>query len=240
MTNNTKDISAKKTARIAGGLYFLFLILGIFCFFYVPSQIFVDGNASATASNIRANELLFRLGIAGNIISQIIFIFLVLVLYELFKNVDKKYAKLMVNLVFISIPIAFLIILIQAAPLILLSGASFLKVFSPEQLDALVMLFLNLYNYGIVMIGIFWGLWLYPFGYLVFKSGYIPKTIGVFLIIGGFSFLIDSFSFLLIPGYHDIISSIITIPMSIGELSIIFWLLIKGVKDQTKSKTLAK
>ncbi len=240
MTNNIKDLSKKKTARIAGGLYFLFLILGIFCFFYVPSQILVDGNASATASNIMANGLLFRLGIAANIISQIIFIFLVLVLYELFKNVDKKYAKLMVNLVFISIPIAFLIILIQAAPLILLSGASFLKVFSPEELDALVMLFLNVYNYGIIMIEVFWGLWLYPFGYLVFKSGFIPKTIGVFLIIGGFCFLINSFSFLLIPGYHDIISSIIALPKAIGELSIIFWLLIKGVKDQTQSKTLTK
>jgi hypothetical protein len=223
--------SNKKTARIAGILYLLFLILGIFCMFYVPSQIIIDGNASATANNIMANGLLFRFGIAANIFSQIIFLFLVLVLYKLLKNVDKKHAKLMVNFVFISIPIAFLIILIQIVPLILLSGVSFLKVFSFEQLNALVMLFLNLYEYGIIMMGVFWGLWLYPLGYLVYKSGFIPKIIGVFLIIGCFSFLIDSFSLLLIPSYHNIISNIITLPMSIGELSIIFWFLIKGVKD---------
>lgn len=226
----------KKTARIAGLLYFIFLLLGIFCFYYVPAQILVEGNASATASNIINNTLLFRLGIAGNIISQIVFVFLVLVLYTLFKNIDKRYAKLMRTFVFISIPIAFLILLIQMAPLVFLSDANFLKVFSPEQLNSLVMLFLNFYNYGIIMIGVFWGLWLYPFGYLVFKSGFIPKIIGIFLIIGCFCYLIDSFSFLLIPNYHDIISNFITLPISIGELSMIFWLLIKGVKDENQKK----
>lgn len=221
--------SNKKAARIAGLLYLLFLVLGIFSFFYVPSKIFVDGNTTSTANNITAFESLFRIGIVSNLIGQIIFIFLVLALYQLFKSVDEKYARLMVILVFISIPVAFLIIFIQIAPLILLSGADFLKAFDPNQLNALMMFFLNLYNCGIIIVGIFWGLWLYPFGYLVFKSGFIPKILGVFLIIGCFCYLIDSFSFLLIPSYHDIISNFITIPMSIGEISMIFWLLIKGV-----------
>lgn len=234
MTNTIKEKimnSNKKTARIAGLLYFLFLVLGIFSFFYVPSKIFVDANATLTANNIIAFESLFRIGIASNLIGQIIFIFLVLALYRLFKSVDEKYARIMVTLVVISVPISFLIILIQIAPLILLSGADFLKVFDPNQLNALVMFFLNLYNYGIIIVGIFWGLWLYPFGYLALKSGFIPKILGVLLIIGCFGYLIDSFSFLLIPSCYNTISNFTTIPISIGEISMIFWLLIKGARD---------
>ncbi|MBU4099643.1 DUF4386 domain-containing protein [Patescibacteria group bacterium] len=121
----------------------------------------------------------------------------------------------------------------QLAPLILLSGADFLKVFDPSQLNALVMFFLNLYNYAIIIVGIFYGLWLYPFGYLVFKSGFIPKILGVLLIISCFAYLIDSFSFLLIPSHHVAISNFISIPISIGEFSMIFWLLFKGVKKQS-------
>lgn len=232
MTNNIKDISTKKTARIAGVLYFLFLILGVFSFFYVPSKIFVEGNAFETAKNIITNESLFRLGIASNIIGQIIFVFLVLVLYQLFKEVNKTYARLMVALVIASVPITFLVILNQITSLMLLGGADFLKVFDLNQLQALSLLFFNVYNAGIIIVGIFWGLWLYPFGYLAYKSGFIPKVIGVFLMIGCFVYLIDSFSFLLLPDYRDVISGFLALPMSIGEISMIGWLLIKGVKIQ--------
>ena len=229
--------SNNKTARVAGLLYLAFLVVGIFSFFYVPSKIFADGNATLTANNIVANELLFRFGIAGNLIGQIIFIFLALALYQLFKEVNKTYARLLVALVVASVPIAFLVILNQIASLILLSGADFLNAFDPDQLQALSMLFYNLYNYGIIIVGIFWGLWLYPFGYLVFKSGFIPKILGVLLIMGCFGFLVDSFSFLLIPSYHDTISNFASLPASIAELSMIFWLLFKGVKDQSQNKS---
>lgn len=232
MINNTKDISQRKIARVAGLLYLLMAVTSAFGLLYVPSKIVVAGNATATANNIVASEMLFRIGIASNLIGQILFVFLVLTLYQLFKKVDENYAKLMVILVAISVPIAFVVMLFPLAPLILLSGADFLKVFNPNQLNALTMLFLDLYNYGILIMGIFWGLWLYPFGFLVYKSGFIPKILGAFLIIGCFSYLVDSFSFLLIPSYHDVISNVITLPMAIGELSMIFWLLIKGVKDQ--------
>ncbi|MFZ2193176.1 MAG: DUF4386 domain-containing protein [Candidatus Moraniibacteriota bacterium] len=221
----------KKTARIAGVLYFAFLVVGIFSFFYVPSKIFVDGNATLTTNNILANELLFRFGIASNLIGQIIFIFLALTLYQLFKEVNKTYAKIMVALVIAPVPVTFLVILNQVTSLILLSGADFLKVFNQNQLQALSMLFYNLYNYGIIVVGIFWGLWLYPFGYLVFKSGFIPKIFGVLLILGCFGFLADSFLFLLAPDFRATISDLIAIPATIAELSMISWLLIKGVKD---------
>lgn len=224
----------KKTARIAGILYFAFLVVGIFSFFYVPSKIFVDGNATLTGNNIVANELLFRFGIASNLIGQIIFIFLALTLYKLFKDVNKTYARIMVALVVASVPVAFLIILNQVTSLTLLSGADFLKAFNPNQLQALSMLFYNLYNYGIIIVGIFWGLWLYPFGYLVIKSGFIPKILGVLLILGCFSFLADSFLFLLVPNFRNAIADFIAIPATIAELSMILWLLIRGVKENTK------
>lgn len=223
----------KKTAHIAGLLYFVFLVTGIFSFFYVPSKIFVSGDATLTANNIVAHELIFRFGIASNLVGQIIFIFLALVLYQLLKNVSKTHARLMVALVIASVPITFLVILNQIAALILSSNADFLKAVEPNQLQTLSMFFYTLYNHGIIIVGIFWGLWLYPFGYLVFKSGFIPKILGVFLIIGCFGYLIDSFSFLLIPNYHQTISNFTTIPASIGELAMIFWLLFKGVKTNS-------
>ena len=223
----------KQTAHKAGWLFLAFLAVGIFNFFYIPSKIFVKGNAALTANNILDNELLFRFGIVTNLMGQVIFIFLVLVLYQLFKDVDRIYARLMVALVIASVPASFIIILNQIACLILMSGADFLKTFDTNQLQALSFLFHTLYNKGIIIVGIFWGLWLYPFGYLVIKSGFMPKILGVFLIIGCFAFLIDSFSFLLIPSYHDTISNFITLPMAIGEISMICWLLFKGVKEQS-------
>jgi hypothetical protein len=223
-------MTPQKTARIAGLLYFFFLILGIFSFFYVPSQIFVEGDASATARNIVTNQLLFRFGIVSNLIGQITFLFLVLLLYQLFEKVNKMYARLMVALVIASVPITFIVILNQLASLALLSEADFLKSLSQSQLHTLSLLFYNFYNDGIIVVGLFWGLWLYPFGYLVIKSKFLPKILGILLLIGCFCYLIDSLSFLLLPNYRNMISSILTLPTAIGEVSMIFWLLIKGVK----------
>ena len=226
------------TARTSGILYFLFLLAGVFSFFYVPSKIIVAGNHISTINNIMANQLLFRLGIAGNIIGQIIFIFLVLALYRLFKEVNRPQARLMVALVIASVPVAFMVILNQVATLIFLSGADFLKAFTPQQLQSLAMFFLTCYDHSILIVGIFWGLWLCPFGYLTYKSGFFPKILGVLLMLGCFGYLIDAFTFLIFPAYHAIVSQITTAPASIGELLMIFWLLFKGVKtSEMKSDT---
>jgi len=135
-------------------------------------------------------------------------------------------------LVSVSVPIAFLNTLNLVAALILVSGADYLTVFDANQLNSIMMVFLNLYEHGVFIVGIFWGLWLYPFGLLVVKSKFIPKIIGVFLIIGCFAYLTDSFTSLLFPHYKEIISPVLLMPLAIGEFSIIFWLLIKGVKTQ--------
>lgn len=229
MAKKTTDKTLNKTARLAGVLYFLFLIAGIFSFFYVPSKIFVAGNAAATAANLLANELLFRLGIASNIFGQIIFIFLALLLYDLFKGVNKSQSRLMVALVISSVPITFVVILFQVLSLICLSGADFLNAFSLTQLQSLALFFMTAYNYGIIVVGIFWGLWLFPFGYLTYKSGFLPKLLGVLLVLGCLGYLADSLCFILFPAYYPLVTQLSTIPASLGEIGMIFWLLFKRV-----------
>lgn len=224
--------SKRKTARIAGVLYLLMAVTGFFGIMYVPSTIIVRGDATATVNNILAYEWLFRVGIVSNLICQISFIFLVTVLYRLFKDVNRKHALLMLALVVASVPIAFLNMLNQIIALQLLSGSDFLKPFEPEQLNALVMVFLNLHLEGIAVVEIFWGLWLLPFGLLVFKSDFIPRILGVLLIIACFGYLTNSLVHLIFPHYGDTIALIVSAPQALGELAMMLWLLIKGVKDQ--------
>lgn len=224
--------STKKRARIAGLLYLLLAITGVVSLLYIPPTLIVPGNATATANNIASSELLFRTGILSSLISQVIFVFLVLALYRLLKEISHMHALLMVTLVVVSASTAFLNTFNQIAALIILSGADFLSVFEKPQLDALAYVFLRLHSQGLQAIQIFWGLWLFPFGLLVFKSRFIPKILGVLLIIAGFAYLLSSFTSLLLPQYRDIVSQL-TMPLEVGELPIIFWLLIKGAKGQS-------
>jgi len=223
--------SNKKTARIAGILYLLIAITGGFGIMY-PSSTIVAGDATATAANIINSEFVFRLSILSNLVSQALMIFLVLTLSRLFKDVHPKLTKYMVVLVLVAIPISFLNVLNLAASQILVSEADYLSVFAADQLEAMTLFFLNLYEYGIAIVGVFWGLWLFPFGMLIIKSKFIPKIIGIFLVIGCFAYLIDSFTALLFPQYKETISPIMMIPLAIGEFSTILWLLIKGVREK--------
>ncbi len=223
--------SNKRAARIAGLWYVLMAVTGAFSLLYVPSRIIVAGDAAQTADHIAASGSLLRLGAVSSLISNVFFIFLVLTLYQLFKEVSKAQARLMVIFVLASIPIAFVNVLIQMAPLALLSGSGFLKVFEPAQLNALVMVFLQLHEYGTMILEVFWGLWLFPFGYLVYKSGIIPKVLGVLLMINCLAYIIDSFVYILTPGIHGLVSKFTMAPMAAGEILVILWLLIMGAKD---------
>lgn len=222
----------KKNARIAGFWYLLMALTGPIGLLYVPTKLIVQGDAAVTANNILASESLFRIGIVSNILCQIAFIFLVLALYRLLKRVDQQLALLMVALVLVAVPIAFLNMLNPLAVLLLLSSSSFLTVFAADQLHALAMVFINLEDYGTMIVQIFWGLWLLPFGLLVFKSGFFPKILGVFLILACFGYLAHSFTFLLFPGYADMVSSFAAVPEAVGELSMVLWLLIIGAREQ--------
>ena len=225
----TKEIN--QTARIAGALYLFVAVSGIFNAMYGPSSLIVLEDAATTVNNILASESPFRLGIVNDLIAQTVGLLLVLALYKLLKPVNKNHALLMVIFALVGIPIVMLNLLNQFAALLLLSGADYLTVFAADQLQALVMLFLNLDEHGFFIAHIFWGLWLFPMGYLVFKSGYIPRILGVLLIIAGFGYLIDFVTFFFVPSFGPI--KMFTF---IGELLLPLWLLIKGVNVEQWEK----
>ena len=227
--------SPKKTARIAGFLYLLTAVIAPFSVIYVPSILIVPGNAATTANNIMASEGLFRSGIVSGLIYQVISIFLVLVLYKLLKPVNKNHALLMVVFALVGVPIAILNLLNQFAALLLLSGAGSLTAFTADQLHAQVMFFLDLYEHGALIAVIFWGLWLFPLGYLVFKSDFLPRILGILLMIGCFCYLIDSFGNFLLPKYKEIYTWIALASFP-GELLLMLWLLIKGVNVEQWEK----
>ena len=226
--------SINKTARFAGFLYLIMIPLGLFGIMWVSSLI-VPGDAAITANNIMASESLFRLSIVSALILQTGHILLVLVLYKLLKAVNKNHASLMVIFMLVAVPIAMLNELNRFAAILLLNGADYLTVFTADQLQALVPLFLGLHEHGINIAGIFWGLWLFPMGYLVFKSGYIPRILGVLLIIAGFGYLLDFFTFFLLPNFYATINQI-TQFTGWGELLLPLWLLIKGVNVEQWEK----
>ena len=225
----------KKQARFAGLLYLLASIPAPFALIYVPDKLMVTGDAAATADHVRSFETLLRLGIVTEVITSILFIFVVLALYQLFKRVNENQALAMAILIFCSIPVSLLIVLNEIAALVLASGANFLSVFEKGQLDALIYLFLRLHSQGFVVAEIFWGLWLFPFGILVIRSGFIPRFLGYLLFIAAFSYLADSFTALLLPAFRPFVSQVTGI-LGIAELPIIFWLLIWGAKDQPPAR----
>ncbi len=223
--------STKNPGRFVGLLYVLVSIPGAFALVYVPSKLIVDGNATATASNIAASETLFRAGIACNLISQILFMWVALALYDLLKGVNQRHASLMLGLIVVSIPIALLNELNAIAALILVRGADFLSIFEKPQRDALAMLFLNLHSHGFGIAEIFWGLWLFPLGLLVYRSGFFPRILGVLLMARCFAYVVESLMPLLLPRYEDVVSRWM-MPLRFGELLFMFWLLIIGAKPK--------
>jgi hypothetical protein len=231
-TKMQKIVSNKKTARIAGLLYLVVVLTGILSLMYVPSKLIVSGNSSVTFHNIASSELLFRLGIVSGLICYTCFLFLPIVLYKLLKPVNKNYAKLMVLLAVVSVPISFINIQNKFTVLSLVSGSNYLSSFSTDQIQSQVLFYLDQYDNGILIVSIFWGLWLFPFGYLVFKSGILPKFLGVLLMLGCFGYLINFLGYSLNSNYSKIgISSYISLPASLGEIGTCLWLLIMGAKD---------
>lgn len=224
--------STKKIARVAGVLYLLMAITGAFSVMYIPHALIVQGSAAETADEILSSERLFRVGIVSELVAAVLFVFMVVVLYRLFSGVNRTHALLMVSLALVSVAIAFLIVLNEIGALALFRGADFLSALDKSQRDAMGMLLLNLHRYGFVINGIFWGLWLFPFGVLVMRSGFLPRVLGILLIVACFSYLAWSFTELLLPRYASVVGRITTIPEGIGELSIMLWLLIAGAKDQ--------
>ena len=221
----------KKQARIAGLLYLSASVFAPFALIYVPSKLVVLGDAAATADHIRTSETLLRLGIGSDLIGNIIFIFVVLALYRLFKPVSKGYAVTMAVLLLISMPISLFGAVSELNALISVNGANFQSGLDQHQLDTLAYLLFRSRNQAIIVAQIFWGLWLFPFGVLVIRSGFIPRVIGYLLFLAGCGYVADSFTAILLPAYRGAVGQAAGI-FEFAELSIILWLLIWGAKDQ--------
>jgi hypothetical protein len=219
----------RNPGRFAGLLYVLTSIVGFFAMGYVPDHLIVHGNAAATVSNIAAHETLFRFGIAGQLIGQAAFIFVALALYKLLQGVNRWHATIMVILIVVSIPIAFLNELNSLAALALVRGAAFLSVVDKPQRDAFAMLFLNLQGRGLVVAELFWGLWLFPLALLVYRSRFLPRFLGVWLALAGAGWVILSLVSILLPEYQNKVY-LYTQPAVIGEIVFMLWLLIEGAQ----------
>src|SRR5712692_551975 len=227
----------KKAARIAGAVYLSMVVTAPFSLIYVPSKLIVRGNAAATADNILAHETLFNLAIMADLVGQVIFICLAIALYRLLSGVNKTWAGLMVAFVLVSAAVGFLDTLNNIAALVLFRGGEFLTVFDKAQRDALGMLFIRLHTHGIFIDEIFWGLWLFPFGLLVFRSGFLPRFLGVWLMINCFGYLVLSVTALFFPAYYEAAFRMAQ-PVLFGELAVMLWLLIKGAKVSTSPSAL--
>jgi hypothetical protein len=220
--------SLKKQSRIAALLYFVNALPAPFALLYVPSVLIVRGDAAATANNVRDSEFLLRLGMAGELFSSTIAIFAMFAFYHLFKAVSQKHAMALMILMLISVPISYLNVLNDLAALTLARAAFLSAVFDKAQLDALVLFFLRLHSQGYILAQIFWGLWLFPFGIAVIRSGFIPRFVGIAAMIAGSGYVIASSITLFLPAFAQ--WGQLAMVLGTGELAIL-WLLIWGAKE---------
>ena len=221
-----------RKARVAGALYILASLVGFLRLIYIPNNLIVSGNPAATASSIAAHETLFRWGIVSYLIASVLFLFVTFALYRLLEPVDRRLAILMVILGGL-IPTTIFVVnsVTDVAALLFVHGADFLSAFDKPQRDASAMLFLNLHHQLDLANAIFWGIWLIPFGLLVYRSRFLPRFLGVWLMIGCFGWLVFSITGFLAPGQEEKIFTYGQ-PFILGEVATMLWLVIMGAKEQ--------
>jgi hypothetical protein len=220
----------KRRARVAGLWYLAMALTGPIGILYAPSQVLVPGDAAATAAALIANTLLARVGVAASIICQVTFIGLVLSLQRLFEGVNDGLSRLMHALVIAAVPIAVVneLLVLGAVELVGGSGAGL----PASERNVMALGLLNVHELGVnALAGVFWGLWLFPFGLLVIRSAFVPKVLGALLIVGGCAYVLDSSLALLAPLVRARITNLLLLPLAAGELSVVTWLLVKGARD---------
>ena len=225
-------MTQNQTARIAGLIYLLLSITGAFSILYIPSRFIDWTDPAGTITQIENARLLFRIGIFSGLMSNLLFLLLPLVLFVLLKEVNKTMSLLMVLFAVVSIPVTLIALGHLHDVLSLLSQDGIVS--NTGMLESQIMMSLHSYTNGTFVATLFWGLWLLPFGYLVYNSGFLPKFFGIFLMAGCFGYLIDFTGLSLFPEWYQSsgISGFIHFPSAIGEIGICFWLLIMGIKDR--------
>jgi hypothetical protein len=237
MDEHSVEASPQVLARTGGVLYLIIIVLGLFEEVFVRDRIIVSGDATATAANIRSFESLWRLGIAAEFVLLICAVSLTLIFFILLRPVSKDLALLTVFFNLVSVAIEATVQLYVLGALFPLGKAEYLKAFTPEQLYAMASLSVKSHSYGFGVALIFFGCVCLILGYLIFRSGYLPRTVGVLMQIAGLSYLTDSFALILAPAFANRIFPAILVPAFIGEASLCLWLLVKGVNvDKWKAR----
>jgi hypothetical protein len=222
--------STRQQARYAGLLYMFMFVTGVPGLLLVPNALIVSGDAATTAAHLRASENLFRWGIASELFHQVVYAYLALALYDLFRSTNRSLATRMVVLVAMSVPIMFVNTIHELGALILVGAPPFLAGFSRPQLDSLAYLFLRLHGEGIGVVDVFWSLWLVPFGLLVWRSGFLPRALGVLLLAGAVGAMIGAVTSVLPVFSNGFVQRLGQI-LALGELPIIVWLVFPGARD---------
>ena len=225
--------SLKRLARIAGVLYLVVGIFGGFAIAYVTARVYVPGDAATTAGNVVANAGLLRIGVVADLLQATVFVFLAMTLFLVLKHVDRNAATAMVILVAIATTMMCLNKVFQFAALLVAGDASYVAAFGVAGSNALVLLLLDIHNYGFLIAQIFFGLWLIPLGYLAYKSRLFPRALGVVLIVGGLSYLLDVLAQFLVPSLGETVHRFLAIAPSIAEIWMVLYLLVKGVNAST-------
>ena len=222
----------QRNARVAGLLYLLMSVTSMISLGAIPSWFVAATDASAAARKILGAPLRYRLGAVSELASQVFFVFLAVALFNLLKEVHRTGALAMLALVLVQVPMGFANLLLGLVPLVLQSGAGYLSAFSKEQLDALTLAALNARGYGVKAVMVFWGLWLLPFGVLVYRSGFLPRVLGVLLVVGCFGHLIVGVTSVLMPSLEPTVASLSA--LAVGEILICLWLLIRGARSESQ------
>lgn len=229
MTNSNTEISPQVYARTGGVAYLVIIVAGLIGEMFIRNTIIVSGNATATYNNIAASPFLWRIGIAGDLAMHVCDCILTIVYYTLLKPVNKNLALLSVFFGLIQTAVLVANKLNLLVPLFMLGSADYLKAFDPQQLQALSYLSIQAHGYGFGIGLIFFGFECLIDGYLIFRSGYLPRSLGIMIQVAGLCYLVNSFALILSPRFANLLFPVILIPPFIGELSICLWLLVKGV-----------
>lgn len=216
--------------RVAGFWYLLLVVIGPLRLIYIPTKLFVHGNAAATASNIAAHQLLFRLGIIADLAGAVIAVLLTLAFYRLFAGVDRNLAVQVVIFGGVMPALLYFVgVVSDLSALMVVRGADFLSVFDKPQHDALAMLFLRLRDHQNIAAEILWGVWLFPLALLVYRSRFLPRFLGVWLALGGFAYIALSVTGVLWPQYQNKVFTIAQ-PAFFSEIALMLWLVFKGAR----------
>jgi hypothetical protein len=206
-------------------------LFGAISLVYFPGRFVVPGDAAATAARIGSAPLLYRLWPATDLAAGVFAIYLAMTLYQLFKDVDRNHARVLVAMLLVQVPMWFALTLTQLAPRVLLNGSSYWSVFDKPQLEALALGCLGLSTRGVGAMSAYSGFWLLPLGLLVYRSGFIPRILGVFVLVAGASYLVSAATYFVFPAYYGTVFWGAAPLYGLGEIGIVGWLLIRGARE---------